>query len=250
MAAKHKAQVINGFQSVQAVKRAGRASTKARTRETQTRLPDQQEDPEPGSKQKATRIGQTAVPEKHELVCYACDYQFITHGRIHNSFCPKCKRELDMGNHVVIGDWTLDVKTMGTIDVKADAVVAGATLIAQNMILAGNIEDARVVQVTRSLELYPGAKLQPKTLMTRRLTFHAESKFSFRRKIACQTVDIGGTLRANLHAEESVTIRAGATFKGEIYTPRLIVEDGATISASMFLGQAVTPSSEVKKDAA
>jgi cytoskeletal protein CcmA (bactofilin family) len=250
VAAKKNAQVINGFQSVQAVRRAGRASTRARTRESRSRLPDQEQTPiQPGTGNKATRIGHTAVPEKHELVCYACDYQFTTHGRIHNPFCPKCKSELDMSDHVVTGIWKLDVKTMGTIDIKADAVVTGATLIAQNMIVAGNIEDA-VVQVTRSLELHPGAKLQPKTLTARNLTFHADSKFSIRRKLICHTVDIGGILRATLRAEESVTIRAGATFKGEIYTPRLIVEDGATISASMFLGQAVIPAREQKKDAA
>ncbi len=250
MAAKKKTQVIDGFQSVQAVKHSGRGSKEARTRQSKSRLPEQKE-LEPGSKQKATRIGQTAVPEKHELVCYMCDYQFVTHGRIHNPFCPKCKSELDMGNHVITGDWKLDVKTMGTIEVKPDAVVTGASLVAQNMVLAGNIREAKLVQVTRSLELHPGAQLQPKTLVARHLTFHPKSKFSIRRKLDCHTVDIGGDLKANLHAESCVIIRANATFKGEIYTPRLTVEDGATISASMFLGAAVAPpASETEKDAA
>ncbi|MDA0990807.1 MAG: polymer-forming cytoskeletal protein [Verrucomicrobia bacterium] len=248
MAAKNKdPQIIDGFSSVQAVKRSGKGHA-PKTRPSATRLPDQQPKAKARSTTGEARIGQTAVPVTHELVCYKCDYAFRVRGRIHYTFCPKCKQELDMSDHTIAGVWDLDVKTMGNIIVEKGVTLRGVTLIAQNISVAGDVREA-TIQVTRRLELLPSGKLDLKSVQMRDFSIGPKAVFSTRRKIECRQLDIAGTLSAIVRAEALVTIRATGSFKGELYSPTLNVEDGAQISAALYLGAGVTGAA-AKKDAA
>ena len=250
MAAKKKKvpQIIDGFSSVQAVKRSGKGAA-PRTRASSTRLPAQPEPRASKSTEGEARIGHTAVPVTHELVCYQCDYAFKIRGHIHYTFCPKCKKQLDMGDHTVDGRLSIDVKTMGNIEVKPDAVLDNVTLVAQNIVLAG---DARLatLQATRRLELRPGAKVDLKTVSARDFLVGPDMTFSTRRKLRCRQLEVGGTLRANVQAEEVAVLRATAAFSGELYCARLEVEDGARISAALYLGPNVQPSAKSSQNAA
>lgn len=248
--AKKKPSVIDGFSSVQAVKRSGRVSNEARTRPSATRLPDGAgERKRKSSPRNEARIGQTAVPDKHELVCFSCDYAFTVQGRIHYYICPKCKHELDTTDHVINGKWALDVKTMGSIDVKPGAIVEAVTLVAQNIIVAGDVKKAKL-QITRHLELCKGAAIDLGRITMCDLVIRTGATFVTRRKLNCRKIDIGGTLKAKLRAEEQIVIRKGARFTGELYTPRLVVEDGARVSAATYLGSAVTGAQQEPRNAA
>ena len=248
--AKKKTSVIDGFASVQAVKRSGRTSKEARTRPSASRLPDNAgAGKRKSSPKNEARIGQTAMPARHELVCYSCDYAFTVQGRIHFYICPKCKHELDTTDHVINDKWSLDIKTMGSIEIKPGAVLEPVTLVAQNIIVAGDAKKA-TLQITRHLELCEGAAVDLGKITMRDLVIRPGATFVTKRKMNCRQIDIGGTLKAKLRAEDRIIIRKGARFTGELYTPRLIVEDGARISAATYLGSAMVDVQQEPRSAA
>lgn len=189
------------------------------------------------------------MPDRHELVCYSCDYAFTVQGRIHYYICPKCKHELDTTDYVVNDKWSQDIKTMGSIEIKLGAVLEPATLVAQNIIVAGDAKKA-MLKITRHLELCEGAAVDLGRVTMRDLLIRPGATFVTRRKINCRQIDIEGTLKAKLRAEDKIIIRKGARFTGELYTPRLIVEEGAQISAVMHLGSAMVDMKQEPRNAA
>ena len=86
--------VIGGLASVRAVRRADTSghTQEFKTRPSQTTLP--KEDKEATARKKkqgiASHAKRTAMPAKHEMLCYECAYPFVIHGVIRNIICPKC----------------------------------------------------------------------------------------------------------------------------------------------------------------
>ena len=233
-----KPTVIDGFTSVQAVRRTGKGSSVARTRPSRTKLPATQTDKRKKKPPvtRATRIGHTVMPAKYEIVCYECEYAFTVQGRIQNStFCPKCRKRLRYSDHVVDSVWTEDLKTIGTIEVKPEGVIRNADLVAREIILAGRIENSRV-RVTCRLEICSGAKIDLRTVELRNLLIRAGAQFSIRRKLVCNNLEVAGTLRSRAFVEEQAVIKRGGHLLGEIHSPSLIVEEGGGLSADVSIG--------------
>lgn len=246
-------QLIDGFHSVQAIKRSGKAAEQApKLRHSATRLPQAEAAPAPPppTNAAATRIGHTAIPEKHALVCYECRFAFVVSGKVHYTFCPKCKRNLDMSDHVVEGECRADIRTMGAIDIRPGTVVGAVTLIAQTLVIGSDVTRA-TLQATRRVELAAGGRvLKLADIPMKELVIRPGAQYAFPEGISIPVLDIAGTLVANVRAEDRIIIRATGDFRGELVSPRLQVEDGATIHAAMFLGAAATAVPQEAKHAA
>lgn len=235
-----KVGVIDGFTSVQAVRRAGRRSKGSRTRPSRSKLPAVEAKPEKKEKKKirskpATRIGHTVIPAKHEIVCYECGYTFTLQGRIHKPLCPKCHEFLDMTDHTIDSEWTKTIKTIGTVELKAEGVLKGAELIARDVILAGDAKDG-AIRACRRLELCPGARFDIANVRMRDLVIRSGGKFTLRRKIVCRDLEIEGNFNARVYTEGIVTVKTGGFLLGEVHGPHLIVEEGGGLKAKVVVG--------------
>lgn len=238
-ARKSSPNMIDGFSSVQAIKHSGKGKHEARTRESSSRLPNAEKLKEKPAaetpKPTASRIGHTAMPEKHELVCYVCDYAFKLTGRIDKTFCPKCRKQLDTANYVISGAWETDIRTMGTIDVKTGGLAGKTTFICQNIVIAGDVRQASI-QACRRLEIREGAQIDFAHVTCKDLIVQAGARTDVRQPLRLRHVEISGHFTGNLDVADTVIIRAGGFFKGTLRTPRLIMEDGAGLNATLHLG--------------
>lgn len=245
-------RLIDGFASVQALRRTGKAP-EARLRHSATSLPGAAEPVTPAGPAPAaggaTRIGHTAIPQKHDMVCYECLYAFTVSGKVHYAFCPKCKRNLDMSDHVVSGEWNEDLRTMGSILVKADAVVRAVHLLGQNIVVEGDASQARL-EATRRLELAPGGRIDWDTCAMKEVRIQPDALLVLRAPLVARVIDIGGTVRGTVRGDDLVVIRASATFTGDLCSPRLQVEDGAFIRADMVLGREAVAAAAGRQHAA
>lgn len=250
-------KVIDGFASVQAVRRTGRSQADAKLRHSSTRLPEAEarakakdKAPAPAPAPNAgAKIGHTAIPLKHEMVCYECLYAFTVSGKVHYTFCPKCKRNLDMSDHALEGAWTTEVRTMGAIEVKPGCTVSGVLLLAQVIVVAGDVSGA-TLQATRRIELAPGGRINWAKAAMKDLLVRPGADLILQEPLTARTIDIAGSLNGHVRAEDLTTIRATGIFQGELYSPRLRVEDGAAIRATLFLGSAVATGAREKQHAA
>jgi len=187
---------------------------------------------EPSPTDSLTGIGSTALPSKHRLTCYECEYSFVVSGAIRTTGCPKCHTQLDAKDYLIESAWTGDVKTIGAIRVATDGVLKRGSIFARDLVLEGSIEDASL-RICGRLELCPGAQFDVKTVDAQDLLVRAGAQFVFTRKLSFRNVDIAGELKCKLQVEELVTVRAGGHLRGNVSGARLAVEEGGGLTARL-----------------
>jgi cytoskeletal protein CcmA (bactofilin family) len=223
-----KATVIDGFTSVQAMRRIER-------RAAQARQPATPKSPAPVEPSPAAHFASSVMPQKYEITCYECGYLFALQGHVHDTLCPKCHRNLEALNLTIEGEWTVPVKTIGTVELKAGSVLKNVEINARDVILRGNAEDGTLV-VTRRLEVHQGATLDIEKTSFRDLAIRSGGKFAFTKKIACRNLEVEGELTASIYSEGVITVRNGGLLKGEVHGPHLVIEEGGGLEARTVAG--------------
>jgi cytoskeletal protein CcmA (bactofilin family) len=230
VAKRRKSSVVDGFSTLKAVRDRKVAEDGVPPDSAKDGQPAPRE--EASSKESLTGIGSTALPSKHRLTCYECEYTFVVSGVIRTTGCPKCHTQLDAKDYLIESDWTGDVKTIGAIRVATDGVLKRGSIFARDLVLEGSIEDASL-RVCGRLELCPGAQFDVKTVNAQDLLVRAGGQFVFTRKLSFRNVDIAGELKCKLQVEELVTVRAGGHLRGNVSGARFAVEEGGGLTARL-----------------
>ena len=226
--------VVDGFTTIKAAQRA------VDKRKTEPSSPKPVPAPEPPRKQpetaesaqQKTRIGHTAQPSRHEVVCFECGYEFFLTGRLNNVYCPKCRSMLEAGDLTIEGEWSGQAKTVGTVHVKPEAVVRGGRIVAGNMVLAGKIAGGKV-EIVSQLEISGKGAFIPGLVELTDLAIGQDADVEFAGEFNARNIVIAGRLKAVINAGGLITIRAGGFFRGEARSRRLVLEDGGGLNAKL-----------------
>lgn len=223
--------VIDGFASVQAVRRAV-----SRTRDPKPASPSPVESaPEESAEAKpAGRFSRTALPDKFEVVCYECGYTFPLTGRIKNTLCPRCRATLEKKDLRLGPDSPEQVKTIGTVNVPAGAKLPKMAIAAHDVIVAG---DATLAAIScQVLCLQTHASIDVARVKTRDLRIDPAQVVSLPHPLTCQNLDVHGELDAHVSIAGRLHIHPGGHLKGQVRTPHLQVEEGGGLTATLDVG--------------
>ena len=183
----------------------------------------------------ASTISRTTLPPRQHIRCFECGYEFNLAGRMHSTYCPKCRTTLDLAGYTIDSASSEPLKTLGSIRITRRGIVTSAHLLATDIELAGRIKDS-LVQAFNALVIHPGADFVRKEINSNDLRIEPGAQVRLKDEAAYRHVDIAGSLHTELYATGLVTIRSTATFTGKIHSGRLVVEDGATVLADMDIG--------------
>lgn len=184
----------------------------------------------PAGDGKAARIGRTALPTKHEIICYECGYAFQSTGHTHNLRCSKCRKVLDQADYTIDTECREPVRTTGNIRLAASGVLLSGALIGRDVTLAGRIEGG-TVKANRRLELEAGSVFDPDLLTSLDLKIGPGLALKLKGKKMYRHVEVCGELDAHLAASGVITVRAGGHLKGLVLGHHLVVEDGGGLTA-------------------
>jgi len=146
--------MIDGYSSVQALRRLdGKASPRAKPPEESALDEGAAAPPKPAG------FGHTALPTRHELICYSCGYAFVVTGRLDKVICPKCRTQLETGDKHIDGAWSGNLKTVGRVYINSGATVTSSSIVAMDIRVAGICRNTRL-EPTRHLELDSGAQVE------------------------------------------------------------------------------------------
>ncbi len=235
MPGRGKTKIVDGFTTLKAIQRRD-----PKTADEVSEMP-QPADAGKSDSGKASRgsgkgISHTVMPTRFEIICYDCGFEFKVTGRADYTFCPKCRKRLDRTDHVISGAITEDVTTAGKIHLTPDASLESATLIAGELILDGTAKSG-LIQVNGKLEIGPKASFSEKNINARDLCVPVDSRITLRRKSEFRNVEIHGALRARITTTGVVIIKSGGLFRGEICSPRMVVEEGGGLIADAAINQ-------------
>ncbi len=233
--------MIDGYSSVQALRRLdGKGSPRAK--------PPEESAPDEGATAppKPASFGHTALPTRHDLICYACGYAFVVTGRLDKVLCPKCKTWLETGDKHIDGAWSGNLKTVGRVYINSGATVSSSSIVATDIRVAGICRNTRL-EPTRHLELDTGAQVELDKLSGQRLVIIEDAKLTFDEPLRCRSLEIRGELQADARPSEGGEIHPGGMFRGTLHAPRLIVHDGAGLKAHLHIAPAskdLTPNAQ------
>ena len=235
MAKSDKPGMIDGFMSVQAVRHQDGRKPDGKPPDDKS-PPHTKEETQLASAQpqKKASIGHTALPSRHELVCYSCGYAFVVTGKLSKVFCSKCREDLETGDHTIEGEWKTNIRTVGRVHVKTGATVRNATIIATDIIVGGDCTQA-TLKPTRRVELDTGALLPPGLLDKHSVLVRAGARLSLDAPLRCSKLDIYGELQASATPTGMVTIHPGGMFRGDLKSAHLTVHDGGGLSAKLHI---------------
>lgn len=232
MAKTRKVSLVDGYSALKAAQHAVRS-----TAEPPASSPAATEPADRHSELKrlGAHINRTAVPVKNVIECHECGYKFQLHGRASTTNCSKCRATLDLTDHTIDGKFDKLLKTTGTIRLTGKGVLESGELIANDFILEGTIE-AGTVRAMRKLEIRLGARFSETQVTARDLVIAAGATIAFMEPAEFRDVEIFGTLRINLHASGTVTVRPGGLLQGRLHGAHLVVEDGGGVQADLRIG--------------
>jgi cytoskeletal protein CcmA (bactofilin family) len=219
--------VIDGYTSVQAIRHSkgrGRAPS-----EPAAPPPPEPEPQKPASPDRL-RIGHTIVPLRRSLVCYNCGYRFVLTGKFSKTYCPKCRHELDLTDHVIEHEFSGTLKTLGRVEIRPDSILSEATVIAGDVVVLGDATGASI-EACGTVELCLGARFDLGRLRTPTLVISRGSRIEPDADLNCENLEIDGLLNARVYSSGTVTVHSGGVLAGELHGRHLCVEEGAGLTA-------------------
>lgn len=227
MPRKRSTDIVDGFNVYKAAQRAQgetRVQPPAPTASPKAAPPDQ-------PARIGAHIGRTVLPTRHNIICYECAYEFQLTGKAATTFCPKCRKSLQLGDHTVDGVWTEELKTAGTVHITKDGCVKSGQIHANSVILEGTV-DKGTLNAFQWLELRGAALFDPAKMVSRDLRIGCGMTLIVP-DIAYRNVDVRGVLKSRIVATGLVTVRASGLIEGEVSAPRLVVEEGGGVRAQV-----------------
>ena len=215
--------LIDGFTALKAVRdRQVKAEPEARSKSGAAPRKARRKQPPheiPGAKR-------TALPTKHKVRCYECQYEFVVAGRITDTGCPKCHATLTASDLVIDKEWRKSLFTIGMVHVKTDGVIKGGDVICQDLIVEGGIEGGTICAGGR-LELHAGSKVDLSAVDACDLLILEGVRIASTKKLYFRNIEVRGELNAKLVAEGTTIVRSGGLLRGHLQGEHLQVEDGA-----------------------
>lgn len=246
MARPDKSGMIDGFMSVQAVRRKNEHPADHKPHDTQTPQPQDEASAESSASTTSQRaISHTALPSRHELVCYSCSYAFVVTGRLDKVFCPKCREALETGDHTIEGECNRNIRTVGTIHIRSGAKVTNATLVATDIIVGGDCAQANL-EPTRKIILDTGASVPAATLRNRPVQIRTGARIVLPAPLRCSDLDVHGELQAEASPSGMTTIHSGGHFRGTLQAEHLSVHEGGGLHATLRIAPQSRPKNTAK----
>jgi cytoskeletal protein CcmA (bactofilin family) len=237
LADKRKAGEMSGFDVVRAVKHVrdqhGSAPPPPKKPPAPPASPPDQ--PEEGKPAPSVKIGTTAVPTKHEIVCYECGYRFTVAGKVRTLYCAKCRTILNQTDYVIDKHHDVSIVTAGIVTIKPEGIWAGGSLTARDVIIEGRHEEGSI-KAYRRLEIGPGAVLQLDKIEAEDLLVRADAVVLAEAPRQYRDIEVFGELDGDLEATGIISVHAGGCLKGRIKAKHFKMEDGGGLVADVTIG--------------
>jgi cytoskeletal protein CcmA (bactofilin family) len=240
---KRQSDIVDGFTVFKA---AARAADAGRDRKKQSPTAAGSA-PGPTGRPVASHIGRTAMPTRHDLLCFECGYHFQIAGRIPSTICPKCKSEIPIRDVTISDAWNDVVKTGGNVTVEEGGCVKGGTVIAKDIVLRGRVEGGTLESRGR-LILCRGCGFDPGCLSFDHLEIEEGASIRWKGAARFASCTIRGSLKAQLHCSERIAVAAGGLLEGRAEAPSLTVEDGGGLKGPCAILPTEPPKEEISHE--
>lgn len=242
-----KTKVVDGYMAVRAASEAAKHGKADPVRpEEDGKASESAQSPPSGV---GTRIGRSVMPSKREIICPDCGYAIQITGKLQLVVCQKCRARLQVKDETLTGakcgedGWSDEIETGGTVTITQDALLAGGSITANDIVLKGPQGNAEL-RACRRLFLHPGAEVDWTKTRFLDLEILEGVEIEAADKVKGRHLELHGALTGEVELEGSLTIHPTADMQGAVKASGLVVKEGGGLRAALDVNPEYAPEPE------
>lgn len=173
------------------------------------------------------------VLEQKQVSCFQCGAVLDVPVAAASTMCKRCGSHVDLSDYHLAHTVSKNFRTHGRLVIEEKGYVLNADALVGGAVIKGRFIGKLVAEGT--LELHSSARIKG-SFTAARLVLPAGQHFRWPEPLRFGAADIGGELVADLHATDTVRLRATARFFGAVEARNLVVEYGAVFVGSARVG--------------
>jgi cytoskeletal protein CcmA (bactofilin family)/predicted RNA-binding Zn-ribbon protein involved in translation (DUF1610 family) len=173
------------------------------------------------------------VLEQKQVSCFQCGIALDVPVAAASTMCKRCGSHVDLSDYHLAHTVSKNFRTHGRLVIEEKGYVLNADALVGGAVIKGRFIGKLVAEGT--LELHSSARIKG-SFTAARLVLPAGQHFRWPEPLRFGAADIGGELVADLHATDTVRLRATARFFGAVEARNLVVEYGAVFVGSARVG--------------
>ena len=173
------------------------------------------------------------VLEQKQVSCFQCGAVLDEPVAAASTMCKRCGSHVDLSDYHLAHTVSKNFRTHGRLVIEEKGYVLNADALVGGAVIKGRFIGKLVAEGT--LELHSSARIKG-SFTAARLVLPAGQHFRWPEPLRFGAADIGGELVADLHATDTVRLRATARFFGAVEARNLVVEYGAVFVGSARVG--------------
>jgi cytoskeletal protein CcmA (bactofilin family)/DNA-directed RNA polymerase subunit RPC12/RpoP len=172
-------------------------------------------------------------PKKKLITCFECGTELDVPVTAESTICKRCSAYVDLHDYSIAAAVAKNFKTKGVFVIESNGWVFNTETTVGDAVIKGRFHGKLAAE--RSLTIYSTAEIKG-SMSAGQLLIPPKNHFRWPSQIKVGSAEIAGELAADLWAEGTVIVRAGARLFGNVDARNLVVEDGAVIVGKMQIG--------------
>ena len=171
--------------------------------------------------------------ELRRVRCFTCGTDLDVPATAQSTMCKRCSSHVDLRDYHITSTVSKNFKTKGRFLIDETGYLLNTDSMAGEVILKGKLLGKLAGEV---FHIYPTAHIKG-SFRAGRLIIPPVTNFRWPEVIRVESAEIAGELVANLHAKNTVLLKTGCRFFGNIVAGALVVESGAIWVGNAMIGQ-------------
>jgi len=164
--------------------------------------------------------------ELRPITCFDCGTQLEVAVSAQSTMCKRCSAHIDLRDYHIANAVSKNFKTKGEFVIEQKGYVFNTEATVGDAVIKGKFLGKLFAE--RSLTIFSTADIKG-SFRAGKLIIPAENHFRWKDTLKIGSAEIAGELKADVHAEGTVLLKATARMFGDIEAKGFVVEEGAVI---------------------
>ena len=181
------------------------------------------------------RVSQFLARKKtREITCFDCGAVQTVSSSSTSSICPQCSAYIDLSDFKINSAFSRMIQTQGMVTIGASADVTSSKVACREALVQGKLRGNLFCTNTATVK-YKG-KISG-SVEARNIVVAKRSEVEFVRVVKAKSMEIAGTVSANLHIDGIVKITKHGRLEGTVHSKGIVVEKGGIFLGELVIGQ-------------
>lgn len=190
------------------------------------------------------RVGKLLSRQKtREITCFDCGAVQTVSSSSTSSLCPQCSAYIDLSDFKINTAFSRMIQTQGTVTLGSKADVTSSKIACREAYVEGKLRGNLFCTGTAYIK-YKG-KVSG-SVEARHIAIAKRTHVEFVRTVKARSIEIAGTVSANLQINGTVKIAKRGRLEGTVHAKAIVVEKGGIFLGELIIGQTAMVQPELR----